>query len=166
MASLSTKSISMQFWSLYFKKKVCNNWNDCPNREDERNCWPKQVNRWFCQSHEYKCKSGECVLKSAWCDGKVDCKDGDDELFCKKKRITYKVYQPMNRKAIIILEKLHKKKIRKHNRKFNSNKEHIQNNCAINQWSCIKSKYCIEISKRCNGIFDCNDCSDEANCGE
>ena len=36
-----------------------------------------------CQSDQFTCRSsGQCVAKSARCDGKHDCKDGTDEAGC------------------------------------------------------------------------------------
>ena len=36
-----------------------------------------------CKPDQYKCKSGECVLRSRVCDGREDCNRGDDEANCK-----------------------------------------------------------------------------------
>ena len=40
-----------------------------------------------CLQSEYKCGNGsrpQCVAKSAWCDGSLDCDNEADELFCGK----------------------------------------------------------------------------------
>ena len=32
-----------------------------------------------CAKSEIQCRNGECISKSAFCDGKVDCSNGADE---------------------------------------------------------------------------------------
>lgn len=41
-------------------------------------------------------------------------------------------------------------------------KEQIK--CIPNYWRCLDNRKCIAESSRCNGIFDCQDHSDEHNC--
>lgn len=43
---------------------------------------------------------------------------------------------------------------------------HNGNNCTENQFSCISGNTCIEKGKRCNGVYDCKDMSDESDCGK
>lgn len=35
-----------------------------------------------CGNKNKKCLSDECIKKSKWCDGVVDCKDASDETSC------------------------------------------------------------------------------------
>jgi len=51
---------------------------ECLECEDT-SCSPHPV----CDSNQFNCSNGECILKSFTCDGKHDCTDGSDEkLFC------------------------------------------------------------------------------------
>lgn len=37
-----------------------------------------------CQPGEWRCNNGDCILLSAYCDRRYDCKDFSDERFCSK----------------------------------------------------------------------------------
>lgn len=37
-----------------------------------------------CRSGEWRCNNGDCILLSAYCDGRADCRDYSDERFCSK----------------------------------------------------------------------------------
>ncbi|SPP89190.1 blast:Basement membrane-specific heparan sulfate proteoglycan core protein [Drosophila guanche] len=39
-----------------------------------------------------------------------------------------------------------------------------ENNCASNQFHCVKTGVCIMLHLRCDGFYHCNDMSDEADC--
>lgn len=35
-----------------------------------------------CSDEEFKCPTGECILRMAVCDAYADCSNGEDELDC------------------------------------------------------------------------------------
>ncbi|XP_071642079.1 serine protease ndl [Temnothorax longispinosus] len=67
--------------------QVCDGVADCRDGADEKNAMCLQVQQTRrkdesnrkCAKSELRCKNDECVSKSAFCDGKVDCSDGTDE---------------------------------------------------------------------------------------
>ena len=176
--------------------KRCDGRDDCSNKRDEFLCSNKKKNsnpRYVknrCPRFYYRCSTGECIPYSAWCDGKVDCEDGKDERMCGKGGITYKLYSPKKPKATILLEKPPKKRLLRRNRYFDykpnrrlglaripstniirhqltsSTLKRTEAVCGVNQWKCLQENRCIEKQQRCDGIYDCGDCSDEVDCGK
>ncbi|XP_050451697.1 serine protease nudel-like isoform X3 [Cataglyphis hispanica] len=67
--------------------QVCDDVGDCRDDSDEKDemCMRKVQQTSSsdksknCAKSELRCKNGECVSKSAFCDAKVDCSDGTDE---------------------------------------------------------------------------------------
>ena len=39
-----------------------------------------------CQTTEFRCRSGDCVPYSSYCDNRRDCEDGSDEEDCRKSK--------------------------------------------------------------------------------
>ncbi|XP_042865314.1 serine-rich adhesin for platelets-like [Penaeus japonicus] len=87
-------------------RKLCDGVSDCPASEDEDShfclafrsmrvvttpltsgqapttqCTPAEVREINCTQEEFRCASGECVLRTTLCDGKPDCWTADDEEF-------------------------------------------------------------------------------------
>ncbi len=54
---------------------VCNDTSDCPNGEDEQNCFAPP-----CEGFE--CHNRACLPREYACDGTQDCPDGEDETNC------------------------------------------------------------------------------------
>lgn len=74
---IDSKRISFFF---QFKQShlICNGEVDCLDGTDEKDCL-------ICAKDEYACrKSKKCVLKTARCDGTVDCAQKEDEANCGK----------------------------------------------------------------------------------
>ncbi|XP_040275777.1 low-density lipoprotein receptor-related protein 2-like [Bufo bufo] len=55
----------------------CDGDNDCEDHSDEVNCTISKP--LHCQNGDFRCQSGECILKEWKCDDAKDCKDGSDE---------------------------------------------------------------------------------------
>lgn len=87
-------------------RQLCDGISDCPTSEDEDSsfclafrsmrvvtppptsaqpsttqCTPAEVREINCTQEEFRCASGECVLRTTLCDGKRDCWTADDEEF-------------------------------------------------------------------------------------
>nr|XP_027207399.1 uncharacterized protein LOC113800809 [Penaeus vannamei] len=88
-------------------RQLCDGVADCPTSEDEDSsfclafrsmrvaapppptsaqpsttpCTPAEVREVNCTQEEFRCASGECVLRTTLCDGKRDCWTADDEEF-------------------------------------------------------------------------------------
>ncbi|EDV19474.1 uncharacterized protein TRIADDRAFT_62104 [Trichoplax adhaerens] len=57
--------------------QVCNGINECGDNSDEKHCASHQ-----CSNSEFRCTSGQCIVKSGRCDGFNQCSDGSDEKSC------------------------------------------------------------------------------------
>lgn len=50
----------------------------------------------FCSKHEFTClQTSTCVPLKMRCDGKNDCKSGEDELLCGKFVVSFVCYKNM-----------------------------------------------------------------------
>lgn len=91
------------------------------------------------------CKSGECVSANFKCDDRIDCSDGSDEAACPKKQAANAPEQSSSDDAPEFIKKVV---------------------CSLEDFRCEKSNKCIEKSKVCNGLADCEHMEDELGCVE
>ena len=131
------------------------------------------------------CATGECLSVSQICDGISDCEDSSDELSCRSKESISTI---INNQLIWYLSKCPSKWTRcnvysdacfpndrlcvyerlagQHQALYCQNTEHLRF-CRYHQcptmYKC-RDSYCIPTHMVCNGVADCPDMEDEANC--
>ena len=143
-------------------------------------------NKSLCQSHQFKCSDGMCILLTFVCDGKTDCTNHEDEdEQCRNKDVcsvegvrfdyqncqdncllkdncicTDSYFQCLSGGCIRVNQFCDKKD----NCKDKSDElECIFQACKISQFTCDNME-CIPLSWYCNTFVDCSDGSDELNC--
>ena len=84
-----------------------------------------------CKRNEFKCKDKSCISKYWKCDSIIDCDDGSDERDCPTRLTT------TNSKTSPICP------------------------ININPFYCANLEKCLPYAYTCNGIYDCQDGSDE-----
>ncbi|XP_071959065.1 sortilin-related receptor-like [Antedon mediterranea] len=87
-----------------------------------------------CLGYQFTCDSGQCIYGIYKCDGEFDCFDGSDEDDCPT--MMWTTFEPH---------------------------WNITSSCASNQFTCL-SGGCIQYDWKCDGIYDCDDYSDEYDC--
>jgi len=142
--------------------KVCDGVYDCSESDDEANCTDQNARKKpvipskpitqpailpvVCRSHEYLCQGSlKCIDQRQRCDGTYQCPKGDDEAECYATR----------RHNI-------------HNHRHGSTEIPVLDSrleCdPVREFKCKVSGKCISSEKVCDGVYDCYDAEDEANC--
>lgn len=95
--------------------------------------------------------NGRCVGHSSWCNGRDDCGDNSDELFCNSESSAQ-----TNEDCRCL-----------HVRTINSLSPAALSAtlCTADQFQC-RDGSCISNSSKCDQKVDCEDASDEMNCSE
>lgn len=120
-----------------------------------------------CDDTQFTCtRSNACVEKSKVCDGKVDCRLGEDEEKCIGHSLTCFSNQFRCEDGTCIALKNKCDKIYDCPDKSDEEncKDYVpENHCKSSQYEC-KSGQCLDFSSRCDGFPDCPDNDDEKDC--
>ncbi|KAM9255799.1 sortilin-related receptor isoform 2-T2 [Cariama cristata] len=119
----------------------CDEENDCGDWSDEKDCEGSPVHPITtsipptCLPNHFRCNSGACIINSWVCDGYKDCTDGSDEEACPTSRPNVTATSPV-----------------------------LPGRCSRFEFECQQLHKCIPNWKRCDGLRDCQDGTDERNC--
>ncbi|KAF5286324.1 hypothetical protein FQA39_LY04222 [Lamprigera yunnana] len=105
-----------------------------------------------CLKSELKCKNGNCVPKTAFCDKHNDCRDWSDEPDMCNCREYLSLTQPY--KACDGIR----------NCLDRSDEDPNFCNCSISSFTCEQSKKCVSQEVVCDGVKDCPNGEDESEC--
>ncbi|XP_017882745.1 low-density lipoprotein receptor 2-like, partial [Ceratina calcarata] len=128
---------------------VCNGAADCEDISDEAECpveglvnatreWTPDFEMFICDQYEFLCDNGTCISEDRVCDDVDDCEDGSDESQCDYGDVYYDV-------------------------SLENGSETKRNGCGERQFAC--DGICIDSALLCDNSTDCEDGSDEADCG-
>ncbi|XP_014291555.1 vitellogenin receptor isoform X1 [Halyomorpha halys] len=114
-----------------------------------------------CKEGQYKCTTGECISKSMRCNGRPDCRLGDDEEYCSIICSTNKFACIDGSSCIEQSQKCDSKV----DCNDGSDEKYCESNrnCTGNEFQCTSGE-CVPKVAQCDGMSDCSDGSDESSC--
>lgn len=161
---------------------MCDGVNDCGDNSDELACpsepttpstvTPFTVPPSVCQTHQFRCSSGNCIQDSWLCDGIRDCDGGEDEENCNGTVVCQpglKQFKCRTDGSCIPVREVCDGVVNCPDR---SDEMFCQNtttptsagpSCHEGYFSCDGSR-CLPLALYCNGKVECYDESDEKNC--
>ncbi|XP_068154728.1 basement membrane-specific heparan sulfate proteoglycan core protein [Drosophila tropicalis] len=125
------------------KTQVCDGKSQCHDGSDESAChfharFNKSRPIVECMSYQYQCGDGSCISGYKRCNGITDCADGADENNCL-------FHYPDNTED------------------YDDRYDTDEMPCDVTDVLCDDNR-CLPYEKKCDGIIDCDDRTDEASC--
>ncbi|KAJ0183614.1 hypothetical protein K1T71_000037 [Dendrolimus kikuchii] len=119
-----------------------------------------------CKSYEATCANGECIPKSAVCDGKRDCSDNSDEDACQRNGMCEpNEFECTNHKCILKTWLCDSDDDCGDGSDEKTCSPPIPGQpCLASEFACSAQDQCIPKSFHCDGQSDCLDGSDEISC--
>ncbi|XP_041425155.1 sortilin-related receptor isoform X2 [Xenopus laevis] len=143
---------------------VCDGDTDCQDGSDEdHNICEKKCNG-------FQCQNGSCIPSSKHCDGVKDCPDGADEQQCEPLCTRYMDFVCKNRQQCLFHSMVCDGVVQCRDSSDEdpqyagcSQAPEFQRTCDPQSFLC-QNGVCISLVWKCDGMDDCGDYSDEANC--
>ncbi|KAG2470136.1 SORL protein, partial [Polypterus senegalus] len=145
----------------------CDHEDDCGDNSDEEHC----VSNHTCLSRSFQCQTGHCIPSRWVCDGDDDCQDGSDEdaKQCDPLCTRYMDFVCKNRRRCLFQSMVcdgvkHCEDGSDEDPNFAGCSTTPEfRTCDSQSFQCL-SGLCISMEWKCDGMDDCGDYSDEANC--
>ncbi|PVD27174.1 hypothetical protein C0Q70_12328 [Pomacea canaliculata] len=103
----------------------------------------------------YQCQNGQCIPLDKLCDVENDCWDSSDENCEQFQKWYVSLTNHIDPPAVINFDK---------NGDLTYKALSAFESCPETHFRCPPDGYCLPVYVRCNGVYDCPDREDEANC--